>query len=454
MGDPYIAVEHLLLALAGAPRGDRAGDLLRQAGGDAGRMRAAAESIRGGKHATSPSPEETYQALERYGRDLTALAREGKLDPVIGRDDEIRRVMQILSRRTKNNPVLIGEPGVGKTAIVEGLAQRIVRGDVPESLKDSRLVALDMGALVAGAKYRGEFEERLKAVLQGGAEAEGGIITVHRRDCTPSSAPARPRAPWTPATCSSPCWPAASCTASAPPPWTSTASTSRRTPPWSAASSRCWSPSRRWRTPSRILRGLRERYEVHHGVRIKDAALVAAAVLSDRYIADRFLPDKAIDLVDEAAAALRMEIDSMPVELDEIERRRMQLEIERQALQKETDPASRERLAAARDGAGRAARRWRRAEGGVAAGKGGDRPRCATCASEIEPTKLQMEQAERAYDLNRAAELRYGALPALERELREKQAALEPRQAASACSKRRSTRRTSPKWSAGGPVSR
>jgi ATP-dependent Clp protease ATP-binding subunit ClpB len=423
MGDEYIAVEHLLLALALAAKGDRAGDLLRQAGGDVERIRAAAERVRDGKHVTSANSEETYQALERYGRDLTALAREGKLDPVIGRDEEIRRVMQILSRRTKNNPVLIGEPGVGKTAIAEGLASRIVRGDVPESLKDRRIVALDMGALIAGAKYRGEFEERLKAVLQEVQKAAGGIILfideIHTvvgagkgegaMDAGNLLKPMLARGEL-------------HCIGA------TTLDEFRKNIEKDAALERRFQqvlvtePS--VEDTISILRGLRERYEVHHGVQIKDAALVAAAVLSNRYIADRFLPDKAIDLIDEAAAGLRMEIDSMPAELDEIERRRMQLEIERQALQKETDPGSRDRLqrletelADLREQGGALKATWQHEKVALTAVR--------DLRAKIESTKLQMEQAERAYDLNRAAELRYGVLPALERDLREKQAALD-----------------------------
>ena len=300
--------------------------------------------MRGNQRVTSPNPEATYEALTRYGRDLTELARKGKLDPVIGRDEEVRRVIQVLSRRTKNNPVLIGEPGVGKTAIVEGLAQRIVRGDVPEGLKNKKIFALDMGALVAGAKYRGEFEERLKAVLKEITESDGRSC-CSSTSCTPWSAPAPAKGAMDASQMLKPMLARGELhTIGA-----TTLDEYRKYIEKDAALERrfqpVWSASRPWRTPSRSCAGLRERYEIHHGVRFKDAALVAAAVLSHRYIADRFLPDKAIDLMDEAASKLRMEIDSMPAELDEVRRRIMQLEIEREALRKETDKASIERLA-------------------------------------------------------------------------------------------------------------
>jgi ATP-dependent Clp protease ATP-binding subunit ClpB len=423
MGDEYVSVEHLLLALADDANTGRAGELLRAAGARPAELRAATQQVRGGQRVTSPTPEGTYQALEKYGRDLTQLARQGKLDPVIGRDDEIRRVVQILSRRTKNNPVLIGEPGVGKTAIVEGLAHRIVRGDVPESLRDRRIVALDMGALIAGAKYRGEFEERLKAVLNEVQRAEGGIVlfideihTVVGAGATEGAMDAsnllKPMLARGELRCIG----------------ATTLDEYRKHIEKDAALERRFQqvlvgePS--VEDTISILRGLRERYEVHHGVRIKDSALVAAAVLSQRYITDRFLPDKAIDLVDEAAARLRMEIDSMPVELDEIERRRMQLEIERQALSKETDPGSKERLqrierelAELREEGDALRAEWQREKAAITAVR--------DLREQIEQTRIEIEQAERAYDLNRAAELRYGRLPALERELREKEAALD-----------------------------
>ncbi|MBV8817594.1 MAG: AAA family ATPase, partial [Acidobacteriaceae bacterium] len=340
--DDFVSVEHILLALT-ADSGP-GGKLLKDFGLTRERLMRALQEVRGNQRVTSANPEATYEALQKYGRDLTQLAGQGKLDPVIGRDDEIRRVIQVLSRRTKNNPVLIGEPGVGKTAIVEGLAQRIVRGDVPEGLKKRRVVSLDMGALIAGAKYRGEFEERLKAVLKEVQSAEGEIIlfidelhTVVGAGKAEGSMDAgnllKPMLARGELHCIG----------------ATTLDEYRKHVEKDAAL------ERRFQTvfvdqPTvedtiSILRGLRERYEVHHGVRIKDSALVAAAVLSNRYITDRFLPDKAIDLVDEAAAKLRTEIDSMPTELDEALRRIMQLEIEQQALKKESDPASKERLA-------------------------------------------------------------------------------------------------------------
>ena len=370
---------------------------------------------------TDQNPEGKYQALERYGRDLTEVARKGKLDPVIGRDDEIRRVIQVLARRTKNNPVLIGEPGVGKTAIVEGLAQRIIRGDVPEGLRNKKIVALDMGALVAGAKYRGEFEERLKAVLKEIADAEGRVVlfidelhTVVGAGAAEGSIDAsnllkpmlaRGELHTIGAT---------------------TLDEYRKHIEKDAALERRFQPvlvgEPTVEDTISILRGLRERYEIHHGVKIKDAALVAAAVLSHRYIADRFLPDKAIDLVDEAGSRLRMEIDSMPAELDEVERRVMQLEIEREALRKESDKASAERLARLereladlKESKTRLASQWQQEKEAI--------QKVRALKEELEQVRLEIERVQRAGDYAKASELQYGRLPELERLIREHEAA-------------------------------
>jgi ATP-dependent Clp protease ATP-binding subunit ClpB len=416
MKDEFVSVEHVLLAIASLKDGAVA-EVFRSAGLTYDKVLEATAAVRGGQRVTSPTPEGTYEALEKYGRDLTALAQQGKLDPVIGRDEEIRRVIQILSRRTKNNPVLIGSPGVGKTAIVEGLAQRIVRGDVPEGLKGKRIVTLDMGALVAGAKYRGEFEERLKAVLKAVQESQGQIILFIDELHTVVGAGAAEGA----MDASNLLKPMLArgelhCIGA------TTLDEYRKHIEKDAALERRFQPvmvdQPTVEDTISILRGLRERYEVHHGVRIKDAALVAAAVLSHRYITDRFLPDKAIDLVDEAAARLRTEIDSMPAELDEITRRITQLEIERTALGKETDAASRERLAKLEKEltdlqaqASTMREQWEREKAAI------ERPR--QLRKRIEEVKLEIDKAMRAYDLNRVAELQYGTLTQLERELKE-----------------------------------
>ena len=411
--DEFVSIEHVLIAMLDEP--GATAKILREAGLTHDKLMAVLKKVRGSQRVTSSNPEATYQALERYGRDLTQLAAAGKVDPVIGRDEEIRRVVQVLSRRTKNNPVLIGEPGVGKTAIVEGLAQRVVAGDVPEGLKNRRIVALDMGALVAGAKFRGEFEERLKAVLKEVQEGEGEIILFIDELHTVVGAGAAEGA----MDASNLLKPMLArgelhCIGA------TTLDEYRKHVEKDAALERRFQPVM-VKEPSvedtiSILRGLKERYEVHHGIRIKDSALVTAAMLSKRYITDRFLPDKAIDLVDEAAAKLRTEKESMPVELDEANRRVMQLEIEREALKRETDAASRERLgklekelAEAQEKRSTLQAQWQNEKGGI--------EKLARIKSEIEQTRHEIEKAKREYDLNKAAELQYGKLITLEKEL-------------------------------------
>ncbi len=411
--DEYVSVEHLLLALI-SDNGP-AGKALKEFGLTRDRLMQALQEVRGSQRVTSQNPEATYEALEKYGRDLTKMAGQGKLDPVIGRDEEIRRVVQVLSRRTKNNPVLIGEPGVGKTAIAEGLAMRIVRGDVPEGLKDKRIVSLDMGALIAGAKYRGEFEERLKAVLKEVADSQGLVIlfidelhTVVGAGKAEGAMDAgnllKPMLARGELHCIG----------------ATTLDEYRKHIEKDPALERRFQPvvvdQPSVEDTISILRGLRERYEQHHGVRIKDSAMVAAAVLSNRYIADRFLPDKAIDLVDESAAKLRTEIDSMPAALDESLRRRRQLEIEQVALKKEKDSASKDRLAKLekelaelKEQSDTLQAQWQAEKGRV--------QKLRDLREQIDSTKTAIERAEREYDLNKAAELKYGKLNELERAL-------------------------------------
>ncbi len=425
--DEFVSTEHLFLALT-KEKGERAGEILVRNAVTRDAVLKALVAVRGSQRVTDQNPEAKYQVLERYARDLTDLARRGKLDPVIGRDDEIRRVIQVLSRRTKNNPVLIGEPGVGKTAIAEGIAQRIVGGDVPDSLKNKRIISLDLGALVAGAKFRGEFEDRLKAVLKEIEESSGQIILFIDELHTLVGAGSAEG---------------------------SIDASNMLKPALSRGELRCIGATtlnehrkhiekdaaleRRFQVvyvsqPSvedtiAILRGLKERYEVHHGVRIKDAAIVAAAVLSNRYISDRFLPDKAIDLIDEAASSLRIEIDSMPAEIDQIERKITQLEIERQALRKEDDRGSTERLgqlekelADFRERSGQLKLRWKGEKEAIT--------RIRELKSAIEQAGIDEQRAMREADLSKAAEIRYGRLTALDRELRDAQKVLERQQSA------------------------
>src|SRR5215204_421555 len=403
LGDEYTSTEHLLLGVAEA--GGEGQQLLERHGAGREAILGALQTVRGGQRVTSPNPEGTYQALEKYGRDLTAEARAGTLDPVIGRDDEIRRVIQVLSRRTKNNPVLIGEPGVGKTAIAEGLAQRIVRGDVPETLKDKRVVSLDLGALIAGAKYRGEFEERLKAVLKEIKDSDGQVVLFIDELHTVVGAGAAEGAMDASNLLKPMLARGELHTIGA-----TTLDEYRKHIEKDAALERRFQPvvvdQPTVEETISILRGLRERYEVHHGVRITDSALVAAATLSNRYITERFLPDKAIDLVDEAASRLRMEIDSMPIELDELERRRIQLEIEREELRKETDDASRARLEALEKELAELSERanglksqWEQERSKI-----GD---LRATKQELEKLQQQIDEAERETNYERAAQLKY-----------------------------------------------
>ncbi len=418
MKDEYVSQEHIVLAMLESP-GTEVARSLANRGVNKDLFLKTLASVRGSQRITDPNPEDKYQALEKYGRDLTDLARRGKLDPVIGRDEEIRRVIQVLSRRTKNNPVLIGEPGVGKTAIVEGLAQRIVSGDIPETLRNKRIVTLDMGALIAGAKYRGEFEDRLKAVLKEVSEKQGEIILfideIHTlvgagasqgsMDASNMLKPALARGEL-------------HCIGA------TTIDEYRKYIEKDPALERRFQPvmvdEPTVEDTIAILRGLKEKYEVHHGVRIKDSAIVAAATLSHRYISDRFLPDKAIDLIDEAAAKLRIEIDSLPSEIDEIERRIMQLEIEREALKKESDPASMERLqkieqelADLREQSDSLKARWQQEKGMI--------QRVRELKERIDQLRVEADRYQRQGDLNKVAEILYGEIPRLQKELEEEQ---------------------------------
>src|ERR1700759_3029355 len=415
--DEYVSTEHLLLALSAHPGG--AGEALRSSGATRDELIKALNEVRGSHRVTDENPEDKFQALEKYGRDLTEAAAQGKLDPVIGRDDESRRVTQVLSRRTKNNPVLIGEPGVGKTAIVEGLAQRIVDGDVPEGLRDRRVVALDIGALIAGSKYRGEFEDRLKAVLKEIADARGTVILFIDELHTIVGAGAAEGAVDA-ANLLKPMLARGELRAVG----ATTLDEYRKHIEKDAALERRFQPVMVGE-PSvedsiAILRGLKGRYEEHHGVRIQDSALIAAATLSARYIADRFLPDKAIDLVDEAASGIRIEIDSVPVEIDEIDRRVMQLEIELASLEKETDEASAERrealereLAELKERSAEMKAQWQNEKHAIDA--------VSDLKERLEQARVDAERAQRESDYERASQLLYQEIPELERELGERE---------------------------------
>ena len=415
MKDDYISVEHLFLALLQTDA--KCGALLKSLGVDENSVLNALKAVRGNQRVTNDSPESTFEALEKYGRDLTAAAAQNKLDPVIGRDDEIRRTIQILSRRTKNNPVLIGEPGVGKTAIVEGLANRIMSGDVPEGLKDKKLVALDMGALIAGAKYRGEFEERLKAVLKEVTSSEGRIILFIDELHTVVGAGAGGEGAMDAGNLLKPLLARGELHCIGATTLDEYRKYIEKDPALERRFQAVLVPQPSVEDTIAILRGLKERYEVHHGVKIKDSAIIAAATLSDKYIADRFLPDKAIDLIDEAAAKLRTEIDSCPVEIDEIERKRMRTEIELAALKKETDAASKARredlekeLAELKEKAAVLKTEWEAEKKSISD--------VGTLRESLELAKRNLAKAEREYDLNKAAELRHGIIPGLEKQIK------------------------------------
>src|SRR5687768_4391800 len=420
--DDFVSTGHLFVAIATETGRSPAAQYLQKQGVTKDALYAALTQVRGNQRVTSQNPESTYEALARYGRDLTELAQKGKLDPVIGRDEEVRRVIQVLSRRTKNNPVLIGEPGVGKTAIVEGLAQRIIRGDVPEGLKNKKIFALDMGALVAGAKYRGEFEERLKAVLKEITDSQGLIVLFIDELHTVVGAGAGEGAMDASQMLKPMLARGELHTIGA-----TTLDEYRKHIEKDAALERRFQPvlvgEPTVEDTISILRGLRERYEIHHGVRFKDSALVAAAVLSNRYIADRFLPDKAIDLVDEAASKLRMEIDSMPAELDEVRRRVMQLEIEREALRKETDKASKERLARLekeladlKEEETRLKAQWEQEKDEISGS--------SNIKEQLEQARLELDAAIRGGDYTKASELQYATIPDLERRIQAEDARL------------------------------